>query len=782
MMEAHIPSAVEPDTWSAPQLRSPATNRRGEDHTGPVLAALGGFAAIAVNTALMLGVRRGLPDNPGLITLLVGYASLFVCCSVGIEIRVAGALRRALAQLLALIALLALPIVFFGTALWLLVPAGCLGAWIVVDRSRLAALRVQRSMIAWLGSALCCVILIGLFGIAGFQHGELQAHFLMPEYGRLGLLHKDPLTFVTFAAEIMNGRWPGAALDGMRPIFYHFGVPLVFASLGLASGSSAFQVYMAGQQVLFVPLVVFYAGLAASALAGCAGAPVRARALSVVLGVAAVLVVPTLNWPVVYYSESSAAAAPLAFMMLPLAAALLSSDAGPARSLVQVLGLIAASLASALFKFSTAVTIGAWAGYLILRHRLSEPASNVVTMLAFGLAVVIAVGLWPALFGRDFLLWDNDSYFPRVRDDAIWALGALGVALVLQQACRALQCDLERMGPVWRASLVMVPLAVAGAWLIANVQHVYDSRYLFNNLLLLALPLIAVNAAALLNGASLRFEHAVPGAMGRTLPVAAILLVLFTTLGMEAGRAPPSRAAATINTATDAMCRRAVPESQCRAGVPRAFRAFPAEAVVALEGGIGPRILAVLQQSHAAAADALFVPPGNETYWQFVLGGARPFDNMNFLPAHFGMPMLLGLPPARHGVDVNLISRALLGRYGDSARSRQLSDGELCRHARERRTGRIVVFEALEGPASVRLLDCGTQDDRDSEQRPSQRHLNFHPIWSDPRRSGWFLPNDQMTRAPHATSAFVHQRKNQSGEDRANADDRSEHSHEHRSW
>jgi hypothetical protein len=699
-MEAHIQSAVA----GSAQPSSDAALGRVEDHTATLLAALGGFAAIAINTALMLGARRGLPNHPWLIVLALGYGALFIGCSVTIEICVTDALRRTLTQLLALVALLLLPIAVFGTTLWLFAAFAGLAAWIAIARGRLAAVRVQPRLIVWLGVALCCVVAIGLYGLAGFQHRELQAHFLMPEYARLGLLHKDPLTFVSFAAQIMNGRWPGAALDGMRPIFYHFGVPLIVASLARATESLPFHVYMAGQQVLFVPLVVFYASLAASALARCAGAPIPVRALSVVLGAAAVLVVPALNWPVVYYSEASSASAAFAFLMVPLAAAWLASAAGGARAIGPALAVIAAALASALFKLSIAMMIGALTCYLILRQRLSQRASDVTAMTALVLAVGLAAALGPAVFGRAFAfpLWAQDGdYFRLVLREAVWALSALAAIFVLERLCRALRCDLAPTRPVWHALLVMFPVAVAGTWLIANVHHLYDGRYLFNTLLLLTLPLIALGGAALVHAASLTLAH--PVAKGATLPVLAILLVLMTALGMQAGRAAPSRTVARIDAAIAALCGRAVPEAACRAHLPRAFRAAPAELAAALDGGLGPRILALPKRS--PARDALFVPPGNEAYWRFVLGGDRPTENLNFLPAHFGLPMLLGLPPTAYGVDTEPINAVLFGRYDESARSRPLSDRELCQHAQERAIERVQVLESLE-PSEVRALDC----------------------------------------------------------------------------
>ena len=88
------------------------------------------------------------------------------------------------------------------------------------------------------------------------------------------------------------------------------------------------------------------------------------------------------------------------------------------------------------------------------------------------------------------------------------------------------------------------------------------------------------------------------------------------------------------------------------------------------------------------------------------VGGARPIETLDFLPAHLGLPLILGLPPVAYGRDTALINAALIGRYDDTARARPVSDVELCRHARTRNVGRVLVFALLEPPAA-RLLDCG---------------------------------------------------------------------------
>jgi hypothetical protein len=700
-MEARIQSAPVRDTRFTARLPSGASAAARQDHTGPLLAAVAGFAAIAINTTLVLAVRRGLPGHPLLVASLVAYATVFICCSVGIEILVPDPLRRAMSQLAAAIAVLALPIVFFGPALWLLSAVPFLAAWIVAKRGGFAAVRVQSGLLLWLAAALFCVLAVGLFGLAGYQHRELQAHFLLPEYGRLGLLHKDPLTFVTFAAEIMNGRWPGPALDGIQRVFYHFGVHAIFASFGSASGSSAFHAAMAVHQILFIPLLVYYAGLVASALARCSGASARADALSVVLCVGAILVVPARGWLNLFYSESSAATAPLTFLMLPLAAAWLGSDAGPPRAIAAALFLVAATLASAPFKISAAMTIGALTGYLVLRQLLPGRSSDLVVVVGFVLVTALALVLWPAVFGRDFVIRPRGL---DAEDDAVRALYALAVIFVLQSMCRVVGRDLGQAWEVWRTLLVTFPVSVAWAWLIANEYNAYVGRYPLYSALLLTLPLIALSIAALLDAGCRLVEGRVSVARVMTAPVLAILLALATGWAMEEGRAAPSRAAATIDAAIAAMCRGAVPESTCRATTPRAFRTAPADFVATLEAGTGARILAVVKQS--PVGDAFFVPPGNEAYWRFAIGGHRPFENLNFLPPHFGVPVLLGLPPAAHGPDITVVNWGLIGRYDDGARSRPLSDDELCRHARARNLGRVTVLESLEPPVSVRMLDC----------------------------------------------------------------------------
>jgi hypothetical protein len=177
--------------------------------------------------------------------------------------------------------------------------------------------------------------------------------------------------------------------------------------------------------------------------------------------------------------------------------------------------------------------------------------------------------------------------------------------------------------------------------------------------------------------------------------------VLLTVHGLDAGRASPALTTTSIGSVIKGMCERAVPQSTCRDATPEPFERIPAQFAATLEAGIGPRIVALLKQ--APTADAFFVPPDNAAYWQFALGGMRPFENLNFLPAHFGRPLLLGLPPVEFELDPARVGAVLLGSYGETARSRELSDDELCRHARARAIARVVVFASLD---AVRLLEC----------------------------------------------------------------------------
>jgi len=211
-----------------------------------------------------------------------------------------------------------------------------------------------------------------------------------------------------------------------------------------------------------------------------------------------------------------------------------------------------------------------------------------------------------------------------------------------------------------------------------------------------------VNAAALLNAATLALERRRPVLGAAMLPALGLLIVLVTTLGLETGRAAPTRTVPTINAALRALCERAAPGAACH-GRLHAFRRIPADVGAAVGRGTGARILAALKQG--PAGDAVFVPPDNTAYWRFVLGGPRPVETLNFLPAHLGVPLLLGVPPAEYGVDVASINHALIGRYDDSARSRPVSDAELCRHARARNIARVIVFASL-APPDTRLLDC----------------------------------------------------------------------------
>ena len=390
-------------------------------------------------------------------------------------------------------------------------------------------------------------------------------------------------------------------------------------------------------------------------------------------------------------------------MMVPLAATWLASHSAGTSLIGHALVLGAAIVTAAVFKISAGVMTGMLAGYLVLRRLLAQRASDVVALVALALALVLAVLLWPRLFGSEFVIQvlESEDHVTHARLEAGWAVACLATALVLQLACRAAGCELARMRPVLRMLFVLFPFAVVVAWLIGTVHDIYDARYLFNTLLLFTLPLVALYLAALLNAAFLAVEHRVLTPVA--LPAMALTLVLITAIGMQQGRAAPSGAAAIIDSALDRMCERAMPEAACRANTPRVFQAAPAALVAAIEAGTGARILAALQRANVTLHDAIFVPPENETYWRFTIDGRRRFHNLNFLPAHLGVPVLLGLPPTTYLTDMRSLTGILLGRYDEGARSRPMNDDELCRHARQHRVARIVVFELLD---ATRMLDC----------------------------------------------------------------------------
>ncbi|SME98770.1 hypothetical protein SAMN06265365_107203 [Tistlia consotensis] len=666
------------------------------------LAFLTGLAALALDLLLLDFVRRGVEFAAGLQLAAILYLLAHVAGALAIAVGVGDPLRRLL---------LLAGWFLFATAVFpslgLLGPLGALPA---------GAIGLAAGVLSWRaglprpGGRLPILLLLallaaGLLGLAGYQHQEGQTHFFLPEFARLGILHKDPLGFLSLAAQIRDGILPGAALDGIQLVPYHFGIHYFFVGLAELTGARTAEAFVAGQHLVSIPLLLFYAALATAELLRLRPAPAP---LAVPLAAGLVLALPSMVWLVGYYSESSTVSTPLLFLFLPLVAAW-RPEAGRG-SWPALGGVVLVALCAAVLKVSAAVLLLPLAGYLALRLLLA-PARAVGAFVALGLlALLLAAAAWPSLTGTPFRLdFSRDPGFGSVAKQAWWALGLVAAAALAQLLRRRTEGgraggETGALAPLWLLLLWIAPL---GTIAIGNLQNVVNGSYLFNDVVLAVGPVAALELAILAE----RALGALAGRSPRRLPAAraglAVLLFGLFLLTLECSRLVPSIAFARIDALAGRICARV--EGACPADgglLPQSLSSATERAIAGSEGG---RLAQAAEALVAEGAQAFFVPPSAGDVWDFLLHQKeRPIENLMFLPAMTGRPMLLGLPPAPRGVPLAMVHGGILGDYDDRDRSRAIDDAGLCRQAQRRGVAVVGVIDGLTPSPRTRLLRCGS--------------------------------------------------------------------------
>jgi hypothetical protein len=120
----------------------------------------------------------------------------------------------------------------------------------------------------------------------------------------------------------------------------------------------------------------------------------------------------------------------------------------------------------------------------------------------------------------------------------------------------------------------------------------------------------------------------------------------------------------------------------------------------ALSKSIGARVVAEVAATGPAGPDfAVFIPPGNVTFWKFQ---SDCWDNHNVQVSLTGRPSLLGAPPKEYDCPRD----AYVANYGERIDARTISDADLCVHARERNIRRVLILDDLRASGSNRVLSC----------------------------------------------------------------------------
>ncbi|SME98775.1 hypothetical protein SAMN06265365_107204 [Tistlia consotensis] len=673
------------------------------DRSSLGLAFLAGLAALAVNLGLLDLVRRGVEFELSLQLAGILYTLANMAGALAIAVRVGDPLRRLL--LLAgwfLFATAVFPSLGFLGPLGAL-PAAAIGLAAAVLSWRAG---LPRPVAPWAVALLLVAVLgLGLLSVAGYQAVEQQTHFFLPEFARLGILHKDPLTFLSLAALIRNGSLPGAVLDGVQHVPYHFGVHYFFVGLAELTGVTTAKAFVVGQQLTAIPLLLFYAALATAELLRLRGEPAP---LALPLAVGLVMALPGLVWLVAYYSESSTVSAPLLFLALPLVAAW--RPEAVQRPWTAVAGVFLIALVSIVLKVTTALMLLQLAVYLLLSLFL-RPSRAAAAFVGLGLlAVLLAAAVWPRLAGVPLTVdFRQAPGFGALGNEIDWAASLVAAATLLHLLRRLVAGAGAGFAGAGRggglaALWLLFCAAPFGMVAIGNLQLVTNARYLFNDVILVSGLVMATDAAGLiawaLRGRSARLMQAAYAGL------AVLLLGLFLAT-LEHGRMPPSEAVARTDALVERIC--AQPGVACPADSRFLTRRLSAESERTIAEATGGRLIEVARELVARGAQAFFVPPSAADVWDFLLHfKPRPIENLQFLPAMTGRPMLLGLPPAARGIPLTMVRGALLGDYGDANRSREINDAALCRHALERRIDTVGIIDRLTPSPRTRLLRCGS--------------------------------------------------------------------------
>ena len=535
------------------------------------------------------------------------------------------------------------------------------------------------------------LLLLGLCALAGTQFYEEQTHFLVPEFLRLGILHKDPMSFITFVATIKNGASPGSVMNGPEPFAYHFGTMYFVAALATLTKSSAALGEAAAHHLVFIPLIFFHLS---QAVISTRTASERVS-LAVPFAVTLMFILTGANWPVIFYSESSAATVPALFLFLSFVHAWQTSNATQRARWTSLLVLAPLLAICLIVKLPTGFMLCAFASYLTVTLLAGSRAPLAVVLYLAACATVVILVL--ALAPRAPSLAD-------LRTVLIEA-GIAGVMIILLTLLRRPQpfhSAVRRWfgsDPVSRGFALWFIGAAAGGAIIASINFPYNARYLFNTLTIAAIPALSLALAR-------RADCLAPLLSGR--PVLSRLGQLAAILGflalLELTRLQPTAVSGRIAAANAMVCA-AVDRhcSQDRAILPKAL---PAEIPDLIQASLGTQLIA--QAGHLAdrGAEAFFVPHDADPVWQFLLSGDRLSDNLQFLPAVFGRPMLFGLPPSSYGLDISLVNVSLPGTYDESDRSGPISDQDLCRHASSFDIEVVGVIAAPSATNRNRLIKC----------------------------------------------------------------------------
>ena len=547
-----------------------------------------------------------------------------------------------------------------------------------------------------LGFCLIAGLVVGLYLFCTVQSLN-SAGLYTPEQSLLGTLNHDTSFHTAITYTIQNFGVPSTALDGIVPIKYHFGSHFWFAALGKMAVSKPQFSYGAGVPIVLAPMLLMALLLSATALDGG-----RKQFVGyLIAGLGIIFLSDLIGWNSYYISEAYGFGLIGLLLVLPL----LAFVADGALSKNVTLALIAA-LAAIPLLFVLKVSVGAlWAGALgwVVLRRFGLSARGMAACAAAGV-LLIAVALVLAPSVHDYRATDSHLivpfYFFRLFPAAGLACFLIPCVLLFSKTRlyggHGLRATFADKSDLMFEAAMAVTIAGAIPPLLGTPQ---DSAlwYFLNVAQWIAMALLVA-----------RYAPAGADLSQKTMLARALPLVVAAGLGALTLVTGVYKQVTSIVIAADEKAGGQLLRGQ---GALRYFRQSMAHEHVlwgaafrqVLADGAGGQLIQAVQREFSVAdrTEAVFIPSENKAFWT-LFSGPRCLDKYNTQVSMTGQPSLLGGPPLSYQCGLD----AYTAEYGTHFESRDISDADLCAHARARGIRRVLIFAQSEPGARNRVLEC----------------------------------------------------------------------------
>ncbi|SHL53412.1 hypothetical protein SAMN05444159_6129 [Bradyrhizobium lablabi] len=678
------------------QTAGGSAGARDFDRKWAVVALFGTGVSLFVALGCGLG-RLGLSSPPLLLPLCVLIVAASLCGPLLVPARgwLADVRRRAIA----------LPII--AAAMLLLVDAGLvLGKSGIALFGVVALLGLGRALGVARGSLRFVALGMLSFAVATYLfivvHNLGYAGILSPEQSLLGLLNHDTRFHAAIAFIIENFGRPSIAVDGLLPLKYHFGSHYWFAGLSVMAGAEPAASYGAAVPVVAAPLLVTAAILCGLA----ADRGVKPVTHYLAFGLALVLLADSLDIKSYYISESYTFALIVLLLLLPVLANLARTDGDSVSDSASAAAAIIAIPLLCSLKVSVGILWTVSLGWVTLRRHGFAPRTIVIGLGCLA-AILFAFTLFapgPNDYQRASSALVVPFYYLRVDPE----LGSL--ASLLFPACLLL-LRLHKSGSTaafirGRSELMteaILIVAIVGAmpamlgipqdssvWYFLNVCQWYAIG-------ILPAAVTQDDIRSLLAGArrSPLFQPAmaVLAFVVAAQLVRAVTPTFFPAIGEMVRSADGETGGALLHGRSVSRYMLDTLKTE--------RRLYGADFRDALAKSYGARLIDAVRSTPGSERPdfAVFVPPSNTKFWEFQ---TTCRDRHNVQVALTGRISLLGGPPASY----HCARDAYTTPYGSDFDATDISDQELCAHARERGIGHVLILNDVANGIKNRMLAC----------------------------------------------------------------------------